>query len=66
METVFLILTIVMPPNMPDIVHRMPESSIDQCWKDAKEFTALEKPKINGAQGVMAACFTKIVLDGPT
>jgi hypothetical protein len=61
--TIFLILSIVMPGNMPDIVQRMPEPSLEQCWVDAAEFTTAYKaanPKVEGAIAIQAACRTAI------
>jgi hypothetical protein len=54
---VFLVLTIVMPPNESDIRHQMQEPSIEQCWADAAEFVQHGVPKVvTNGQAVMAGC----------
>jgi len=61
---VFLVLTIVMPPNEPDIRHQMQEPSIEQCWADAAEFVQHGVPKVvTNGQAVMAGC---LVREGPS
>jgi hypothetical protein len=51
-----LVITIVMPRDVPDVRHTIEEKSIDECWADAKEFVSHGTPKIEHALGVMAAC----------
>ena len=57
---VLLVLTIVMPPNEPDIRHQMREPSIEQCWADAAEFVQHGVPKVvSNGQAVMAGCLVR-------
>ena len=57
---VFLVLTIVMPPNEPDIRHQMQEPSVEQCWADAAEFVQHGVPKVvTNGQAVMAGCLVR-------
>jgi hypothetical protein len=57
---VLLVLTIVMPPNTPDIRHQMQEPSIEQCWADAAEFVQHGVPKVvTNGQAVMAGCLVR-------
>jgi hypothetical protein len=52
-----LVLTIGMPPNVPDIQLRLKEPSIEICLSDAKEFLMRGVPKTaKDAIGVAAAC----------
>lgn len=56
---VLLIISYVMPGRLPDIQHRLPEPTIEECWTDAKEFVKRGIPKVaadKGAIAVMAAC----------
>lgn len=57
-----LIVTIVMPRQMPDLRQQIPEDSLDECWIDAKEFVNRGVPKqVEGGLAVMGACLaTKI------
>ena len=59
---VILILAYIMPGRAPDIQHKLPESSIEECWEDAKEFVKRGVPKIaadKGAIAVLAGCRVK-------
>ena len=52
-----LLLTIAMPPNVPDIQLRLNEPSIELCLNDAKEFLVRGVPKAaKNAVGVAAMC----------
>ena len=52
-----LVLTIGMPPNVPDIQLRLREPSIEACLTDAKEFLIRGVPKAaKDAIGVGALC----------
>lgn len=60
-STVMLILTIIMPADVPDKIHHLDEPTIEQCWIDAQEFVAhrdkvLADVNEHGAVGVGAAC----------
>lgn len=60
---VILILTIITPPDRPNMQRTMPEASIEKCWEDAQAFVAGGAPKIegaDGAQGLVAACAVRI------
>jgi hypothetical protein len=57
---VFLVLTIVMQPNEPDIRRQMQEPSIEQCWADAAEFVQHGVPKIvTNGQPVISGCLVR-------
>ena len=44
--TFFLVLTIIMPGERPDIQQKFPYTSIDDCWADARDFVAHGVPKV--------------------
>jgi hypothetical protein len=57
---VFLILTIVMPADVPDKRMQVKQPDIETCWSEAKRFVEHGAPKsVKGAQGVMAGCAVK-------
>lgn len=52
-----LVLTLVMPRDVPDVRHVFREDSLEECWKDAGEFVAHGVPKgVPDAVAVMAGC----------
>ena len=54
---VFLMVTLVMPEHQPDVRQQFKENSLEDCWKDAKEFIEHGVPKsVDGAVAVMAGC----------
>lgn len=57
-----LFLTIMMAGNAPDIKITRPQSSIEECWKEAHDFVAHTLPQYlvdNGAVGLAAGCAAK-------
>lgn len=55
--TILLVLTIITPPDAPDIVRKMREPSIEKCWEDAKAFIEQGVPRnVSGGLGIAAAC----------
>jgi hypothetical protein len=63
LPAVVLILTIITPPDRPNIQRTMPEASIEKCFEDAQAFIAGGAPKIDGAdgaKGIVAACAVRI------
>jgi hypothetical protein len=60
---IVLILTIITPPDRPNMQRTMPEASIEKCWEDAQAFIAGGMSKVegaDGAHGIVAACAVRI------
>jgi hypothetical protein len=55
MNTFVLVLVLSMPGNTPNVTHRMPVTTIDECWKEAGEFVKKDFRRL-GADGIAAAC----------
>lgn len=58
-KVVFLIITVMMPGEQPDINHAMKMKSFDACWAAAKDFTEhdlTEELRSHGAVGMKATC----------
>jgi hypothetical protein len=58
-KTIVLILSIVMPQDVPDVTHIMRMQSFDKCWSAAKEFTERDLSdavRDSGAVGLKATC----------
>ena len=58
-KIIVLVLSIVMPQEVPDINHIERMKSFDDCWKAAREFTERdlsEDMRAKGAMGYRAAC----------
>ena len=56
---IMLILGIIMPPDKPDVMHRKPMASLEECWQAAQEFVARSIPdaaRAGGAIGMGATC----------
>lgn len=54
-----LVITYVMPRDVPDVRHQEERASLEECWGDAKDFVAHGVPKALGDAGalaVMGAC----------
>ncbi len=63
---VILILTMVMPGQTPDVIVKIPQDTVAECWVDAKEFVdrgLTNGMKATGGVAVMAACL-RIPEDG--
>ena len=57
--TVFLLLTVVMPPGERDVHMRIEERSMTECWADAAAFVSRGVPAgKKDAQALGAACFS--------
>jgi hypothetical protein len=57
----YLMLTIVMPANVPDVRQQFPADSLDECWAEAKSAVQHGVPKklaADGALAVMAGCLS--------
>jgi hypothetical protein len=53
----YLIITLVMPRDVPDIRQQFEEDSVEQCWAEAHEFVTHGVPKeVKDAVVVMAGC----------
>lgn len=58
-KIIFLIVSIGMPGQAPDVNHAMKMKSFDDCWAAAKEFTErdlTEDMRGHGAIGLKATC----------
>lgn len=58
-KTIVLVLSIMMPGEIPDIDHVMKSDSFDVCWAAAKSFTErdlTEDMRGHGAIGLKATC----------
>lgn len=58
-KTIFLVMSIMMPRDVPDIDHAMRMDSFDSCWSAAKEFVEKdmsEELRSHGALGLKATC----------
>lgn len=58
-KMIVLILTVLMPRDVPDIRHVMKMDSMESCWDGAKDFLAhdmTEELREKGALGLGAMC----------
>lgn len=58
-KVIVLVVSIVMPANMPDIQHVQRMESFDACWTGAKaymEHDLSDEMRARGAVGLSAAC----------
>ena len=58
-KMVVLILSILMPRDVPDIRHVMEMHDLDSCWEGAKDFMShdmSEELRVKGALGLSASC----------
>lgn len=58
---ILLVLTLVMPQNVPDKVLRLPMDDLSHCWEMAHEWVekgVTERERAIGGVGVMGACYT--------
>lgn len=64
MEHVLLILTLVMPRDMPDVVIGIEKPSLQECWADADEFVRRglsQAVRDLGAKAVRGSCSSDAV-----
>lgn len=55
MNHVMLVLVLSMPGNTPNVTHRVPFTTIEECWKEAAAFVKTDFHRL-GADGIAAAC----------
>ncbi len=56
---IILLIAFIMPGRLPDIQHRLPEPTLEECWEDARDFVKRGLPQLaidKGAIAVMAGC----------
>lgn len=58
-KAIVLVMSIMMPQDVPDVNHVMRMKSFDECWAAAKAFTErdlTETMRAGGAVGLKATC----------
>lgn len=58
-KTIVLVLSIMMPRDIPDVDHVQKMTSFEECWSAAKEFTErdlTEDMRSHGVLGLKATC----------
>lgn len=58
-KTIVLVVSIMMPRDIPDVDHVVRMESFDQCWASAKEFVErdlTDNMRSSGALGLKATC----------
>jgi len=58
-KTIVLVLSVIMPQDVPDIDHMMKVKSFDDCWAAAREFVERDLSdalRERGAIGLKATC----------
>lgn len=58
-KVIVLIMSIVMPPNVPDVTHIQKMDNFESCWDGAKDYMThelSEEMRSHGAIGLSAAC----------
>lgn len=61
-KMIVLVVSIIMPQDIPDIDHVYHVTSFEECWKNAKEFTERDlsdELREHGAVGLKATCAYK-------
>jgi len=58
-KAIYLVVSIMMPRDQPDIDHMAKVDSFEHCWKAAREFTEKDLTddlRAHGALGLKATC----------
>ena len=58
-QTIMLVLTIIMPQDVPDKTHKLEVPTIEECWTQAHEFVERRAEILahtHDAVGVAVAC----------